>query len=353
MSYWSQVQLNFRGALEGSTFVLFLIILSAFTLPVLYFLFHERFKVWRCRYQLKARLLKRGLRMDQWFLLEKAIERICPEHPDRLHEHLAQFHVWLDTLSGIQEDNPILRELVTGLEEIVFGSSRTVIIPGSTRDFLPGTALNVVRPGSEQVAVATTVTQTDVHGITLSIRDKSEQKFRAKEILSIFCPRPEAMYHASTLVQSVDDETIRIRHATHEAFVVRQLREFWRVDVDLIVEFHVLNMTIQSADPTQTESTLSEIADEIVSRGDGLLINLSGNGAALVSSTMVPVGASISFDLQIGSRIIRELEAEVLHVTQSRNSYRLHLIFRGLDPTDRETIIRGLFLTYRQRVPEN
>ena len=234
MQYWSQIRQSFINSFEGAAFALFLIFLFSFALPVLYYLFRERWSGWRTRHHVQQSFLAKGLTPQQWDFLAEAIEVICPESPKRITENLAAFHVWLDSLPGIQDPDRERDDLLEGLEDIVFGLGRTVFVPGSSRDFTAGTTINLVSQDHNQTALPCTIIEVDEQGLTVSPLNKETQSVvSVGERVSLFCPRPEAMYHAICPVRATSKTGIRIAHAVHEDFTVRQLREFWRVDIEL------------------------------------------------------------------------------------------------------------------------
>lgn len=332
---WQGIQQGFRGSFEGAAWAFLLVVALLLSLPLLSQLFGDRLRRARRLRRIQANLNSRGIRPEEWNLLKDAIQSTCPENPDRLLGSVSLFHTWVDGLPGIENADPGLLDNLQRLKEAAYPESTHVPVPHSTRDLCPGTSLNLVHHKGTQEVIPCIVTAVDMEGLRLVPRLASSHRGLAGEQVSLFYPRPEAMYHAMVTLKPAPGSELRTTHALQGQFRVRQLREFWRVDVDMEVAFRVLG---EAGDGGRGADT----------RG-GRMINLSGNGAAIVTRTPLPRGARISFPLVLPAKTLHDVQAEVLHVSEGGELTRLHLVFRNLDPGDQELIIRNLFLIYREQ----
>jgi hypothetical protein len=333
---WQGIQQGFRGSFEGAAWAFLLVVALLLSLPLLSQLFGDRVRRARRLKRIQSNLNSKGIRPEEWNLLKDAIQSICPENPDRLLGSVSLFHTWVDGLPGIESAEPGLLATLQRLKEVAYAEPTHVAVPHSTRDLCPGTSLNLVHHKGTQEVIPCIVTAVDMEGLRLVPRVASAHRGLAGEQVSLFYPRPEAMYHAMVTLKPAPGSELRTTHALQGQFRVRQLREFWRVDVDMEVAFQVLSET--GAAPS-TPMPASQ----------GRMINLSGNGAAIVTRTPPPRGSRISMPLTLPAKTLHDVQAEVLHISEGGEMARLHLVFRNLDPGDQELIIRNLFLIYREQ----
>jgi hypothetical protein len=334
---WGQIASSFRGSFEGAMWGFVLFLLVAFLSPIVWHLVSRRFKHRRDLSGLQRRLRAKGITPQEWGLLEGAIRDTCPDDPQRLLDNVSLFHGWVDGLPDLDKSPGLLASL-SHIKEITYPDSHHVFVPHSTRDLVMGASLNMVLHKGGQEAMPCIVTEVTMESLRLSTRGSQPIHVRSGEQISLFYARPEAMYHALVTVQSAAGGECRTAHSAKGQFKVRQLREFWRVDVDMEMDF----MLIQDpTDPLALEGNPE--------RRPGRLINLSGNGAAIVTPHAPARGTHIAFTLHLPSKTLHNIRAEVLHITPSRDKSRLHLVFRNLDPGDQELIIRNLFLLYREQ----
>jgi len=337
---WQAIQESFRGTFEGALWGFILLVLVAFGLPIVWHLSAERLQRRRRLLKIRRRLRARGLGQEEWRLLESAIQAVCPEHPSRLFDSLSLFHSWMDGLPDL-EQSPDLMATLARIKELAYPDSHHIFVPHSTRDLVAGVSLNLVLHRGGQEIIPCIVTEVSMEGLRLGRRGSGAMSGAPGEQVSLFYPRPEAMYHALVRLQSVAGSELRTSHTLQGNFKVRQLREFWRVDVDMELPFLVF------AEPGRIHDPALTVQPDM---RQGRLINLSGNGAAIVTTTPPPRGSRIAFTLQLPSRTLHDLHAEILHITPNREISRLHLVFRDLDPGDQELIIHNLFLLYREQV---
>lgn len=335
---WQQITQSFRGSFEGPFWAFALLILLAISLPIAWHFGSERVKQRRQLGRLRRRLSAKGIGPAEWALLESAIQSTCPHNPNRLLDSVSLFHTWVDGLPDIEASPPELIASLTRIKELAYPDGGSIFVPHSTRDLVPGASLNLVVHQGGQEVVTCMVTEVTMGGLRLNRRGGGTLVGLAGQQVSLFYPRPEAMYHAVVRVLDVDGADLRTSHTLQGHFKVRQLREFWRVDVDMELKFTV------AVEPGQE----LQVQPEALDWRDGRLINLSGNGAAIVTRTPPHRGAHIAFSLLLPSRTLRDIRAEVLHVTPGKEMSRLHLVFRNLDPGDQELIIRNLFIMYRE-----
>lgn len=334
---WGQIASSFRGSFEGAMWGFILFLMVAFLSPIVWHFMSRRFRHRRDMAGLQRRLRAKGISAQEWNLLEGAIREVCPDDPKRLLDNVSLFHGWVDGLPDLDK-SPELMASLSRIKELTYPDSHHVFVPHSTRDLVMGASLNMVLHKGAQEALPCIVTDVSMEGLRLSTRGSHPIHTSAGEQISLFYPRPEAMYHALVKVQSVAGGECRTGHSAQGQFKVRQLREFWRVDVDMELDYLLIK---DPADPLALEGSPE--------RRPGRLINLSGNGAAIITPTPPTRGTHIAFTLHLPSKTLHQLRAEVLHITPSRDKARLHLVFRNLDPGDQELIIRNLFLLYREQ----
>jgi hypothetical protein len=337
---WQGIQQGFRGSFEGAVWAFLLVVVLLLSLPLLSHLFGERIRRLRRLRRIQTNLSTKGIRPEEWILLQDAIQATCPDNPDRLLGSVSLFNTWVDGLPGIDHAEPELLATLQRIKELTFPDTPHGLVPHSTRDLCPGTSLNLVHHKGGQEVVPCIVTEVAMDGLRLVPRQSAGHRGLAGEQVSLFYPRPEAMYHAIVTLKTAPGNELRTTHAQQGQFRVRQLREFWRVDVDMDVPFMVLGEAGQARENGPGSPAPSRL---------GRMINLSGNGAAIVTRTPPPRGARISFPLVLPSKTLHDLQAEVLHVSEGAELSRLHLVFRNLDPGDQELIIRNLFLIYREQ----
>jgi hypothetical protein len=335
---WQQIQESFRGSFEGALWSFVALVVLGIALPLGWHCGAERLAKRRKLGRIRRRLHAQGIGPEEWRLLESAIQSTCPENPDRLFGSLSLFHTWIDGLPEVESAPPELMASLARIKELAFPDSGHIFVPHSTRDLLPGASLNLVAHRGGQEVIPCIVTEVSMEGLRLARRAGGVSAGLPGDQVSLFYPRPEAMYHAVVRLLEGAGE-IRTGHALQGHFKVRQLREFWRVDVDMELAFTVL--------PEAVELLEGEAAPAPDSR-EGRLINLSGNGAAIVTRRPPYRGALITFSLPLPSRTMHNLQAEVLHISGGKEMQRLHLVFRNLDPGDQELIIRNLFVLYRE-----
>lgn len=337
---WQQIQQSFRGSFEGALWAFVLLILLGISLPILSHIWTERFQRFRKLRRIQRQFSAKGINPQEWRLLEDAIRSTCPENPDRLLDSVSLFHTWVDGLPDIDSAEPELLQTLQRIKEMAYPESGHVFVPHSTRDLSPGVSLNLGFHKGGQEVIPCIVVEVGMDGLRLSPRGSYGSKGAPGEQLSLFYPRPEAMYHAVVRLKESPGGELRVSHAQQGQFRVRQLREFWRVDVDMEVAFIVMQ------EPGKIfESEAGWRPDQ----RPGHLINLSGNGAALITHNPPPRGSHIAFALNLPSKTLPDLQAEVLHITINHEISRLHLVFRNLDPGDQELIIRNLFMLYREQ----
>lgn len=337
---WQAIQESFRGSFEGALWAFALLVLLGISLPVLWHIWSERLLRHRSLRRIQRRLRAQGINSQEWSLLEDAIRSTCPDNPDRLLGSVSLFHTWVDGLPGIDSADPELLKTLQHIKETAYSPGSHVFVPHSTRDLIPGVGLNLVFHKGGQEVIPCIVTEVGMDGLRLTSRVSLGGKGSAGDQVSLFYPRPEAMYHAVVRLKGGPGGELQVSHAQQGQFRVRQLREFWRVDVDMDIAFIVMQEPgkVYETEPGWTPD-----------QRPGHLINLSGNGAAVVTHNPPPRGSRIAFTLNLPSKTLHDLQAEVLHITVNRDISRLHLVFRNLDPGDQELIIRNLFLLYREQ----
>jgi hypothetical protein len=336
---WQMIQQSFRGSFEGAVWLLILLVMAALLLPVLWHVATRQLGERRRLGRIRRRLQAQGLSSDDWRLVESAIAATCPGQPHRLLENVSLFHAWLDSLPELDQ-SPQLQARLGRIKELAYPDTPHVFIPHSTRDLVAGTSLNLVLHQTGQEATPCLVTEAGMQGLRLARRGTAPFRGKPGDRASLFYPRPEAMYHAIVDLREVGEGHLLTSHCAPGNFKVRQLREFWRVDLDMELAYHVL------AEAGATHEAGLRSAPEA---RQGRLINLSGNGTAIVTTSPPPRGSIIVFTLHLPSRTLHEVQGEVLHVTTNREFSRLHVVFRNLDPGDQELIIRNLFLLYREQ----
>jgi len=337
---WQGIQQGFRGSFEGAAWAFLLLVALLLSLPLLSMLFGERLRRARRLKRIQSNLSSKGIRPEEWNLLKDAIQSTCPENPDRLLGSVSLFNTWVDGLPGIDHAEPELLATLQRIKELAFPDSPHGLVPHGTRDLCPGTSLNLVHHKGGQEVIPCIVTEVSMDGLRLVPRQSAGHRGLAGEQVSLFYPRPEAMYHAIVTLKTAPGSELRTTHAQQGQFRVQQLRENWRVDVDMEVPFVVLGEAGPGPGSAPGWSARPHT---------GRMINLSGNGAAIVTRTPPLRGARISFPLVLPSKTLHDLQAEVLHVSEGGELSRLHLVFRNLDPGDQELIIRNLFLIYREQ----
>lgn len=337
MTFWHQIQGSFRGAFEGAVFAFTALIILGFGLPVIWYVFGERLRRHRRLSDVRGRLLERGLDSGDWGWLSEAIRATCPDNPQRILDNVSLFHEWVDGLPDGERSRPEALARLDRIEETAWPGGATVYVPRSTRDLVAGASLNLVRHGDQQDVVPCVISEVRVDGLTLVKRSQELPVIRAGEEVHLYYPRPEAMYHAVCRAAGAEGGRLQLLHAAAGQFKVRQLREFWRVDVDIPVAFR-----LQGAGE-------DEGGEAPPAGGEGRLINLSGNGAALVSRARARRGQRVRFGLPVMGKTLQGIEAEILHVTSGRFGHRFHMVFRNLDPADQDLIVRSLFLWFRHQ----
>ncbi len=320
--------------MEGAVIAFSLLVILSIIFPIAYHLYAEHLKARNHRKNLKRRYIREGLLDKDWLLVERALDDVCPENPDRLLGNPSLFNVWLDGLDELSDPSAELLESIGRIHETLYHSHSGNLAPASTRDLLPGASINiVVHRGGRQDVIPGIVTTIGVQHIHIGNRGSQMPLMPAGREVGLYYPRPEAMYHAACEVERSHPGELILKHAKQGAFKVRQLREFWRVDVDIPVDFRVYSI------PGEVDSS------QLNSRS-GRIVNLSGSGAAIATGNPPPRGARIGFLLQAQNRQIM-LQAELLHLSKMRDMSRMHLVFRNLDPGDQEQIVRSLFTRYR------
>ena len=245
---------------------------------------------------------------------------------------------------GAEISAMVCEEMIDCLENIrneLYHNKEAVAVPQSTRDLRMGVTLNLVRAHAGSVVHPCVVSGVDIRAMYLRSRGTGGLDVRSGEIVSLYMPRPEAMYYTECEVLGPGEQpaTIALSHSVRGSFKTQQLREYWRVDVDIRIQY--TNVSSPRLDETGMPR-----------RSEGRLINLSGSGAAMVSGRAPQRGECLQFSLPLHDKEINGLEAEVLHVVKlPTHTYRLHMVFRSLGEEDREKIIRSLFHWYRNRMP--
>jgi c-di-GMP-binding flagellar brake protein YcgR len=337
MDYWQQIQMSFKNTSGGSPMVMAIVLLIAPVILVLISVVKYQLKVSKKNTSLRTGLKKEGLEEADLGIFYGAIDEICPGQPDKLLSDISLFHSWIDGLPNIHQAS---ESLVTSLENIktkVYKGHGGAYIPHSTRDLVPGTTVNLLRHNRGTELTACILQESTITGFALVTKGEKEIEVGPGEEVCIYYPRPEAMYQAICPVSGIspDKFTISLFHAVKGDFVVRQLREYWRVDVNIPLKFNLIEGYQEDGD--ETTKNLSARA-----------INLSGNGAALITSASMIRGQIIIFNLPLSEKSVTNLQAEIIHISKTRNNdSRLHLVFRNLDPTEREKIIGSLFKWYR------
>ena len=225
------------------------------------------------------------------------------------------------------------------MRKALYPNPHLVHAPQSTRDLPPGVTINLARQGVAGQVATCLMVHNDLSSMRLKPHSGSLSSIQAGDELSVYFPRPEAMYTAQCRVLSHGEQLV-LAHAGGDRFHTRQLREYWRVDVDIDVHFMVVAESYaQSMPPLQ--------------RVPGKLINLSGSGAALVTRHLARRGQRIQFALPLQDLLLANMQAEVLHVVPLHNNLkRLHMVFRDLDPKDQDRIVRSLFQWYRAQAAQ-
>lgn len=341
MTFWHQIQGSFRGAFEGAVFAFTALIILGFGLPIIWYFFGESLRRRRRLDNVRQRLKSRGLTPSDWPLLAEAILATCPDHPERILDNGSLFHSWIDGLPEGDREGADALARIERIEELAWPAGSTVYVPQSTRDLVPGASLNLVRQGAKQDVVPGVIAEVRVDGLVLVRRSQDLPVPRPGEEVNLYYPRPEAMYHAVCRVVEADSGRLRLQHAAAGQFKVRQLREHWRVDVDIPVAFRLQGDAVDEGESAGAAG------------GQGRLINLSGNGAALVSRTTARRGQRVRFNLPVLGKTLVGIEAEILHLTSARAGHRYHMVFRNLDPADQDLIVRSLFLWYRHQQSES
>lgn len=339
MSFWQEIQQSFRGSMEGAAFAFFLLVLLGIGLPILYQLFAEQFRQRSRMRLLRRRMSREGLDDLDWQWVQRAVNETCPENPERILDSQSMFHTWIDGLEDMQDPDPELVKTLERIRDFIYVEGSGAVMPHSSRDLIPGASVNIVAKTGFQEVIPGIIAEVGLDLLRIGKRGVPIPSIPAGSELSLFYPRPEAMYHAVCRVIESRPAELKLAHAQKGHFNVRQLREFWRVDVDIPVEYklHSLAGDVVPTTPLAPRR--------------GRIINLSGSGAAIATDKASPRGSTITFPLRVQVKVI-SLQAEVLHVTTNRERSRLHLVFRNLDPGDQDLIIRSLFARYREQALE-
>ena len=344
MDRFQQITWHFRDSIEGTAVLLVTLILLALLAPAIYAMVKDRLALQHRNNSLLDQLRHTSLDAAERKLVLKAIQEASPANPEALLQDPRIFNRWVDSLAEIAHPTPALVEQLSRIRQILYRDIYVVPPLRSTRDFQPNLLVNIcLAKGATQLLPSVLVELDDGQLTFRMTRRESVYNYRPGDRLLLHVPHPEAMYIApvDVLAISSDQRQITVGHALPREFQVRQYREFWRVDIDMPIRFHVVT---RDGDPEPAFEGVQE----------GKVINLSGGGAALICDKPLQRGHHLRFPLYLADRVLNPVVARVLEaVVLPGNKTRAHMVFAGITPEERDQIIRSLFQWQRERLQQD
>ncbi|MCA9782972.1 MAG: PilZ domain-containing protein [Candidatus Cloacimonetes bacterium] len=344
MTFLQQISWHFRDSMEGSAIMMVTVILLLLLSPAFIKMAKDRLALQRRNSTFMDQLAHTELSMAERKMVVRAIHEISPGNPDALLQDPRIFNRWVDGMPEIAQPSAALIEQLSHIRRVLYSDVYVVPPLRSTRDFQPNLFVNICLARGANVLQPSVLVELDDGQLTFRLtRKDSSYSYRPGDRLLLHVPHPEAMYIAPVSVISVssDQRQITVSHAQAREFQVRQYREFWRVDLDMSIRFHVIT---RDGDPDPAHP----------GHHDGHILNLSGGGAALVCARELPRGVHLRFPLYLADRVLNPVVARVI---ESQNlpgeKCKAHLMFAGISPEERDQIIRSLFQWQRERLQQD